>query len=228
MGVNNKRITTINNEGRATLWLYLVLIIICNYAAFRFIPQAWIAYLILLITVTILFLLINFFRNPRRIFPSQDRKDVIVAAADGKIVAIEEVDETDYFMGRCIVISTFMNIFSVHANWVPSNGTVTKVEHTDGSFHAAFKPKSSTENERSLIVIKTDTNKEIMVRQIAGAMARRVVTYCKPGQECSIDQHLGFIKFGSRVDIYIPKDSFVCVKLGQKVKANHTILAKLQ
>lgn len=228
MGVNNKKITTINKEGKATLWLYLIFSIICNYLIFRFVPQTWIAYIVLLATLVVFSLLINFFRNPRRIFPSQDKENVVVAAADGKIVAIEEVDETDYFMGRCIVISTFMSVFSVHANWVPSNGTVTKVEHTDGSFHAAFKPKSSTENERSLIVIKTDTNKEIIVRQIAGALARRVVTYCKPGQECSIDQHLGFIKFGSRVDIYIPKDSFVCVKLGQKVKANQTILAKLQ
>ena len=228
MGVNNKKITTINKEGKATLLAFIITAILCNVAVFILVPQRWVFGIVLFFFIAVFCLLINFFRNPRRIFPSKDKEDVVVSAADGTIVAIEEVDETDYFMGRCLVISTFMSIFSVHANWIPANGTVTKVEHTEGSFHAAFKPKSSTENERSLVVIRTEKGKEIMIRQIAGACARRVVTYCKVGDNCSIDQHLGFIKFGSRVDIYIPKDSLVCVKMGQKVRANQTILAKLQ
>ena len=101
------------------------------------------------------------------------------------------------------------------------------MEHQDGSFYAAFKPKASTENERSLVVIKTPEGKEIMLRQIAGALARRVVTYCKPGDEACIDKHMGFIKFGSRVDVYLPVDTLVCVKLNQKVTADISILAKL-
>jgi phosphatidylserine decarboxylase len=115
----------------------------------------------------------------------------------------------------------------VHANWFPVNGTVTKVEHQDGNFYAAFKPKASTENERSLVVIRTTEGKEIMLRQIAGALARRVVTYCKPGDEAQINKHMGFIKFGSRVDVYLPVDTLICVKVNQKVTADISILAKL-
>lgn len=120
-----------------------------------------------------------------------------------------------------------MSIFSVHANWFPVNGTVTKVEHQRGSFHAAYKAKSSTENERSMVIIKTPEGEEVMVRQIAGACARRIVTYPKVGDQCHINQHLGFIKLGSRVDVYLPVNSLICAKINQKTKADITILAKL-
>ena len=152
---------------------------------------------------------------------------VVVSPADGTVVAIEEVDEPDYFKDRRIVVSIFMSVYSVHANWFPVNGTVKIASHQSGNFHAAFKPKASTENERSLVVIETADGHEVMLRQIAGAVARRVVTYCKPGDESRIDSHLGFIKFGSRVDVYLPVDSLVCIKLNQKVTGDQTILAKL-
>jgi len=228
MAENNGKHTTINPEGKTTLTIVAVLFFAVNLPLFLITSICgWWSYVALGFTLMLVWFFLHFFRNPVRKFPSDDVEKVVVSPADGTVVAIEEVDETDYFKDRRIVISIFMSVYSVHANWFPVNGTVTKVEHQDGSFHAAFKPKASTENERSLVVIKTPDGHEIMLRQIAGALARRVVTYCKPGDKSQIDRHLGFIKFGSRVDIYLPVDSLVCVKLNQKVTADITVLAKL-
>lgn len=227
MAQNNGKRPKINPEGKQTLVTVALIFLCINLPLFLTPAFGWWSYLVLAISLFFVWFFLHFFRNPLRVFPSEDTQGVVVSPADGTIVAIEEVDETDYFHDRRIVVSIFMSVFSVHANWFPVNGTVTKVEHQDGSFHAAFKPKASTENERSLVVIKTDDGKEIMLRQIAGALARRVVTYCKPGDKSIINSHLGFIKFGSRVDVYLPVDSLVCVKLDQKVTADITVLAKL-
>jgi len=223
-----KSANNINPEGHMTLFIVAAVAAIIDILLFVTRAYGWWSYLVLVLTVALLVFLFYFFRNPARVFPSEDRTNVVVAPADGTIVAIEETDESDYFNDRRIVISIFMSVFSVHANWFPVNGTVTKVEHQDGNFHAAYKAKASIENERSLVVIKTPEGQEVMLRQIAGALARRVVTYPKPGDESRIDKHLGFIKFGSRVDIYLPVDTMVCVKMHQKVTADNTILAKLQ
>ncbi|MBR4842881.1 MAG: phosphatidylserine decarboxylase family protein [Bacteroidaceae bacterium] len=217
----------INSEGRATLLLVSSFLFVVNVVLFLTPAYGWWSFAVLAVSVFILLFLLYFFRNPQRRFPSDDTEKVVVSPADGTVVAIEEVDEPDYFMDRRIVISIFMSVYSVHANWFPVNGTVKEASHQPGNFHAAFKPKASTENERSLIVIETTDGHEVMLRQIAGAVARRVVTYCKPGDESRIDSHLGFIKFGSRVDVYLPIDSLVCVKLNQKVTGDQTILAKL-
>lgn len=227
MSLNKKSITTINKEGKSFLLWSLLLFFIVNSLMFLPFIYGWYSYLVLLISLILLLILVNFFRNPYRRFPSEDTEKVVVAPADGVIVAIEEVDEPDYFYDRRILISTFMSVLDVHANWFPVNGTVKKVEHQRGSFHAAYKAKSSVENERSLIVIETPEGHDILVRQIAGALARRIITYPSIGDNCHIDNHLGFIKLGSRVDIYLPLDSLVCVKMKQKVIANNTILAKL-
>ncbi len=227
MAANNGKRTKINPEGKQTLILVALILLCVNLPLFFTPAYGWWSYVVLGISLFFAWFFLYFFRNPVRRFPSDDLEGVVVTPADGTIVAIEEVDETDYFQDRRIVVSIFMSVFSVHANWFPANGTVTKVEHQDGNFYAAFKPKASTENERSLVVIKTDDGKEIMLRQIAGALARRVVTYCKPGDKSRINEHLGFIKFGSRVDIFLPVDSLICVKLNQKVKADITVLAKL-
>ena len=227
MAQNNGKRPKINPEGKQTLVTVALILLCINLPLFLTSAFGWWSYLVLAISLFFAWFFLHFFRNPLRIFPSDDTQGVVVSPADGTIVTIEEVDETDYFHDRRIVVSIFMSVFSVHANWFPVNGTVTKVEHQDGTFHAAFKPKASTENERSLVVIRTDDGKEIMLRQIAGALARRVVTYCKPGDKSRINDHLGFIKFGSRVDIYLPVDSLVCVKLDQKVTADITVLAKL-
>ena len=126
------------------------------------------------------------------------------------------------------MVSIFMSLTNVHANWIPCEGTITKVEHQDGNFMKAWLPKASTENERSTIVIKTPQGVEVLARQIAGAMARRIVTYSEEGQECFIDEHMGFIKFGSRVDVYLPLGTEICVKLGQKTVGDETVIARLK
>lgn len=172
-------------------------------------------------------IMLNFFRCPIREF-EQDTKGVVVAPADGKIVVVEEVEENEYFHDRRLMVSIFMNLFNVHANWIPIDGHVKLVRHHDGNYHMAWLPKASIENERSTIVITSPEGEDILVRQIAGAVARRVVTYLEEGEEYEIDEHLGFIKFGSRVDVYLPLGTEVCVELGQKTTGNETVIAKLK
>ena len=143
-------------------------------------------------------------------------------------MCIEEVDEHEYFHDRRLLVSIFMSVLNVHANWYPVDGVVKKVGHQDGRYQAAWLPKSSTENERSMVVIETPEGAEVMARQIAGAMARRIVTYAEAGEDCYIDEHMGFIKFGSRVDVYLPLGTDVLVNLGDRTVGNETIIAKLK
>jgi phosphatidylserine decarboxylase len=171
-------------------------------------------------------IMVNFFRCPIRLF-GKETEHIAVAPADGKIVVIEEVDENEYFHDRRIMVSIFMSLFNVHANWYPVDGTIKKVEHQNGKFMKAYLPKASLDNERSTVVIETPEGTEILVRQIAGAVARRIVTYAKEGEECYIDEHMGFIKFGSRVDLFLPLDSKILVGIGQTTIGNQTVIAKL-
>lgn len=178
------------------------------------------------VCVVVYGIVVNFFRCPPRVFEG-DHDHVVVAACNGRVVVIEEVEENEYFHDRRLMVSTFMSLFDVHANWVPMEGTVKKVHHHDGNFHAAWLPKASIENERSTVVIENKDGRRILVRQVAGAMARRVITYVQEGERCEIDEHMGFIKFGSRVDIYLPLDAEVLVKKGQRTIGNETVIAKL-
>ena len=152
---------------------------------------------------------------------------LVIAPADGTVVAIEEVAENEYFHDRRLQVSIFMSVFNVHANWYPVNGVVKHVSHQKGRFQAAYLPKSSTDNERSTIVITTSYGVEVLTRQVAGALARRIVTYAQPGEQCKVDDQMGFIKFGSRVDTFLPVGTDVLVRLGQKVRANQTPIARL-
>jgi len=170
---------------------------------------------------------LNFYRCPIRYF-NGDSERTVVAPADGKIVVIEEVDENTYFHDRRLMISIFMSPWNVHANWFPVDGRVKKVHHENGNYHKAWLPKASEENEHADIVIETPEGEDILVRQIAGALARRIVTYAKPEEECYIDQHLGFIKLGSRVDVFLPINSKVCVTMGQPTTGDQTVIAKLR
>lgn len=172
--------------------------------------------------------ILNFFRCPIRYNPEEDTEKLVVAPADGKIVVIEEVEENEYFHEKRLMISIFMSLFNVHANWFPVDGKVKYVHHQNGNFHKAWLPKASEENEHADIIITTPDGEDILCRQIAGAVARRIVTYAKEGEECFIDEHLGFIKFGSRVDVYLPIDSEVCVKMGQSTTGDLTTIAKLK
>jgi phosphatidylserine decarboxylase len=157
-----------------------------------------------------------------------ETENTVVAAADGKVVVIEEVDENEYFHDRRLMVSIFMSVTNVHANWFPVEGVVKVSKHHNGNFHKAWLPKASTENERSTVVIETPSGHDVLVRQVAGAVARRIVTYAQEGDDCYIDEHMGFIKFGSRVDIYLPLDTEISVKLGQATTGNQTIIGKLK
>lgn len=171
---------------------------------------------------------VNFFRCPIRYFPQEGTEGIVVAPADGRIVVIEEVEENEYFHDRRLMISIFMSLFNVHANWFPVDGRVKLVHHQDGNFHKAWLPKASEENEHADIMITTPDGTDVLCRQIAGAMARRIVTYAKEGEDCYIDEHLGFIKFGSRVDVYLPLGTEVCVKMGQATTGDQTVIARLK
>ena len=174
----------------------------------------------------LLFFFAYFFRNPpRKVYI--DDPSLVVAPADGTVVVVEETDELEYFGDRRIQVSIFMNVFSVHANWYPIKGSVIKSVHHNGRHMAAFLPKSSTENERSTVVIESEGKTQILVRQIAGALARRIVTYAHAGKPCHLNEHLGFIKFGSRVDMYFPLDTEIFVEVGDKTTGNETIIARL-
>jgi len=150
-----------------------------------------------------------------------------VSSVDGTVVALEEVYEDEYLHRNCIQLSVFMTIFNVHANWVPVKGEITYYKHHSGRFLAANLPKSSSDNERSSIVIRTSTGEEVLVRQIAGAVARRIVTYVEQGEEVDINDFIGFIKFGSRVDIFLPLDTEIKVKLGDRTWGGETLIARL-
>lgn len=184
-------------------------------------------WLIVAVCGTIYLVVVNFFRCPIRLFPEEDTEGVVVAPADGKVVVVEEVDENEYFHDRRLMVSIFMSVTNVHANWIPVDGTIKLVRHHSGRFMAAWLPKASTDNERSTIVIETPEGQDILVRQIAGAVARRIVTYPAEGEDCYIDEHLGFIKFGSRVDVYLPVGTKPLVAIGQKTTGNETVIARL-
>ena len=172
-------------------------------------------------------IVLNFFRCPKRFFDGET-ENIVVAPADGRIVVVEEVEENEYFHDKRMMVSIFMSLFNVHANWFPVDGRVKFVRHFNGNFHKAWLPKASEENEHADVMIETDDGTEILCRQIAGAVARRIVTYAKPEEDCYIDEHLGFIKFGSRVDVYLPLGTEICVKMGQATTGNKTVIAKLK
>ena len=216
----------LHHEGTNTLILTLSVYVVLNALLFFFLKDVTLVpfYIFFGITTILAAIIVNFFRCPIRMF-NGETENTVVAAADGKVVVIEEVDEPDHFHDRRLLISIFMSPLNVHANWYPVDGVVKRAEHQDGKHYKAWLPKASTDNERSLVVIETEDGREIMVRQIAGAMARRIVTYAKAGEECFIDQHMGFIKFGSRVDLYLPLDVDLKIELEQKTVGNETVIA---
>ena len=169
---------------------------------------------------------LNFYRCPIRYF-NGDTEHLVVAPADGKIVVVEDVEEHEYFHDKRLMISIFMSPLNVHANWFPVDGKVKFVKHFNGNYHKAWLPKASEENEHADIMITTPEGEDILVRQIAGALARRIVTYAKEGEECYIDEHLGFIKLGSRVDVFLPITAKACVTMDQPTTGDQTVIAKL-
>lgn len=217
----------IHREGTVTLISSLLILIALNAILFFCFDNKSLFYIGFAISAVLYAVLVNFFRCPIRYF-DQDTEKVVVAPADGKVVVIEEVDENEYFHDKRLMISIFMSPLNVHANWYPVDGVVKKIGHQNGKFMKAWLPKASTDNERSMVVIETPEGIEVMARQIAGAMARRIVTYATEGEECFIDEHMGFIKLGSRVDVYLPIGTEVLVEMGQNTTGNQTIIARLK
>lgn len=216
----------VHKEGTGLLLILFTIFFIVDVGLYYTVGANKWFYGVTFITTVVFLLVLNFFRSPYRRFP-YDSEGLVIAPADGTIVAIEEVKENEILHRDCLQISIFMSVFNVHANWFPVNGVVTEVSHQKGRFMAAYLPKSSTENERSAVVIKTKTGAVVMARQIAGAMARRIVTYAKPGEKCHVDEQMGFIKFGSRVDVYLPIGTEVLVEMDQTVTGNQTPIARL-
>lgn len=220
----------IHHEGIPTLLLgfavYAGIVALSSWFLYERCPVAF--WTIVVVFAIIYAVIVNFFRCPIRIYEGEMSDNVVVAPADGHVVVIEEVEEHEYFHDRRLMVSIFMSITNVHANWFPVQGIVRMVRHHNGNFMRAWLPKASTENERSTIVIQTASGHDVLVRQVAGAVARRIVTYATEGQECYIDNHMGFIKFGSRVDVYLPLDTDVKVALGQATTGNQTIIAMLK
>lgn len=217
----------IHREGLDIIIALLLILLAINILAYTFIEWKVIPVTFIAISAVMFLLVVNFFRSPRRHFKGAT-EGAVVASVDGKVVALEEVYEDEYLHCEAIQLSIFMTVFNVHANWVPVEGTVEYVKHHSGRFLAAYLPKSSTDNERSTIVIRTPGGTRVLMRQIAGAIARRIVTYPEKGERVDLDEHIGFIKFGSRVDIYLPLDSEIYVKLGDKTIGGITKVAQLK
>ena len=215
-----------HKEGTATLLIYGAVVVIAAIILIITDVPLGVSLAIMVPLLIVYGITINFFRYPPRTFHGDELHGVI-APSDGTIVTIEEVMEPDYFKDRRIQISIFMSVTNVHAQWCPLNGDVIKSIHEDGHFKKAYLPKSSNENERSTIVIKSDAGPVILLRQVAGAVARRIVTYLEPGDRSEINGELGFIKFGSRIDLYLPLDAQILVKMGDKVRGNITTIAKI-
>jgi len=219
------RYIKIHKEGRLILGsLVLILLLLNLYIYTKFPIGALVVNIV--ISALLLFFFAYFFRNPpRKVY--LDDPSLVIAPADGTIVVVEPTDEMEYFGDRRIQVSIFMSVFNVHANWYPIKGTILKSVHHSGRHMAAFLPKSSSENERSTVVIESEGKTQILVRQIAGALARRIVTYAHAGKNCHMNEHLGFIKFGSRVDLYFPLDTEIFVTVGESTTGNETIIARL-
>ena len=218
----------IHKEGYKIILITFCILASLNALLYYLASNTLLFYFILGISVFAFSIILNFFRSPCRACPVEKKENIVVAPADGTIVVVEEVFEAEYFHEKRLQVSIFMSVFNVHINWIPANGKIIHSSHQKGRFMAAYLPKSSTENERSTVVIERENGEQILVRQIAGAMAKRIVTYAQVDQKCQISDQLGFIKFGSRVDLFLPLDTEIKVELDQKVYGNQTIIAQLK
>ena len=214
----------IHKEGYTTIIIAIAFLTIINVISFKLIPFLLIHVFILLISLVFFYLILHFFRNPeRKVLVSN--KD-IMAPSDGKLVVNEEVFENEFLKEDCVQLSIFMSPLNVHKQWYPVNGKIIYSKNHPGKYLVAWHPKSSTENERSTIVIETENSQKILFSQIAGAVARRICNYAKEGQTVDQNMEAGFIKFGSRIDVFIPKSAKIKVNLNDLIIGGKTILAE--
>ena len=214
----------IHREGYKMIAIITLILLALNVAIYNWVPGIFI--FLLFISLVFWGLVVQFFRNPSRKIAQLDNQ-LVYAPADGKVVVIEEVEEPEYFHEKKLQISIFMSPLNVHVNRNPVGGKVSYYKYHPGKYMVAWHPKSSTENERTTVVIDGGQTK-ILIRQIAGAVARRIRNYLQIDQQVEQGSEMGFIKFGSRVDVFLPLNAEVLVKVEEKVKGNLTVLAALR
>lgn len=217
---------TIHKEGYPTIILTLIVVTILNIVAHYFFNEyALVRYLVYAVSLFLIVIVLQFFRSPSRIISTDDNK--VVSPCDGKVVVIEEIEETEYLNEKRIQLSIFMSPLNVHNNRYPIGGKLKYYKYHPGKFLVAWHPKSSTENERTTAVVEDDKGRKVLFRQIAGALAKRIVFYGKEGEDVSQGAECGFIKFGSRVDVILPLNAKINVELGQKVKGGVDLIAEI-
>ena len=216
----------IHKEGYKSILVTALVLIVLNFVFYYLFHQSSLLFCrILMFASAVVFLfIVSFFRSPKRTTTISHHE--VICPADGKVVVIEEIMDTEYFNEKRIQVSIFMSPSNVHINRVPMSGEVLYSQYHKGKYLVAWNPKSSTENERHSVVIKSD-KAVILVKQIAGALAKRIVNYLKVGQHVEQGKEMGFIKFGSRVDVLLPLDAVLCVKLNEIVKGGVTVLASI-
>ncbi len=218
---------TIHKEGRTLLFVLLIIFFGINWAvAYYFPDKIAVQNIVIGVSIILYLIVLQFFRNP--IFTVTKNENQVLAPADGKVVVIEETEETEYLKERRKQVSIFMSPVNVHVNRMPAGGEISYVKYHPGKYLVAWHPKSSTENERTTVVVKTPKGVEILFRQVAGALARRIKWYISEGQKLEQGQEFGFIKFGSRVDLYLPLDAKIVVKPGDVTKGGRTVIAELE
>ncbi len=217
---------TIHKEGYSSIAICILFIFVLNAAIHFYLPLAHgLQWFIYILSFVLFVIILQFFRSPSiKITPDETQ---VLCPADGKVVVIEETTETEYLKEKCIQISVFMSPINVHVNRNPISGVIKYFKYHPGKYLVAWHPKSSTENERTTVVTENSAGTMVLFRQIAGAMARRIVWYVKEGDEVQQGEQFGFIKFGSRVDIFVPLGTHIKVAIGDKVKGGRTVLAEL-
>lgn len=213
-----------HKEGYTSLALVILFIFIINATADYFDANQYVKWFLYLLSAFLFITIVQFFRSPKKVITIDE--NAVLCPADGKVVVIEETEETEYFNDKRIQISIFMSPINVHVNRNPISGIVSFFKYHPGKFLVAWHPKSSTENERTTVVVKKDNGVEVLFRQIAGALARRIVWYVKEEQHVKQGEEFGFIKFGSRVDVFLPLGTKVNVNIGDKVVGGKTVIAR--
>ncbi len=216
----------IHKKGYGVISTVIIIAAIIVAAVFLLIPLKWLQIAITAFCSVIVVWAFTFFRVPTNRTTTIE-ENAVVSAADGEVVVIEEVEETEYFHDKRIQVSIFMSAYNVHVNWFPMNGVVSYYKYHPGKKLFAINPKSSELNERNTLVVKDDQGREVLFRQIAGVMARRIICHVDKGAIAKVGEEFGLIRFGSRVDFFLPIDSEVKVKIGDKVKGKISVIAKL-
>jgi len=217
---------TIHKEGYPSLLITVLVLGILNVISLQFLNDySWLQNIILILSIALFLIVLQFFRHPKRNTIINDKH--IIAPADGKVVVIEETTETEFLKDKRIQVSIFMSPINVHVNRYPVGGKVIFSKYHPGLYLVAWHPKSSTENERTTVVVETASNVQVLFRQIAGALARRIVCYSKEGDNAQQGSEMGFIKFGSRVDLYLPVGTKINVTLEEKVRGGESVIAEL-